>query len=244
MLLGAAVVALMAAPGAANADGGYIDVYGGNDEITLGGPSVDSDLWGADGVLGFSSGQVGAHYANFDESGEDVWSVDGHLFTRNDSWQLGAGASYNDIGGDAEWAVAGEGLLFLDRTTIGGNVTYSSADLDAASDDVTFWGVDGELRFFATDNFRLGLNAGWGNFDAGGGDDDFTTLGANAEWQLGSMPLSIFAAYNHSDADPFEADAWGIGARWNFGGQTLIERDRHGPNLRALNGGFARLFAL
>jgi hypothetical protein len=243
LLSAAAAAAMLALPTAAHADGGYVDVYGGNDELTLGGPSIDSDMWGADGVIGLSNAQLGAHYGNFDESGEDVWTVDGHLFTRNDSWQLGAGVGYPDLGGDSEWSVAGEGLMFLDRVTLGANVSYSSADLDIVTDDVTSWGVDGEARFFLTDNFRVGVNAGWGNLDAGGGsDDDFTTLGADAEWQFTSAPISIFAGYNHSDAGDFEADAWGVGARWNFGGQSLIERDRHGPNLRTSRGGFSRLF--
>jgi len=249
LLLNAAALALLATPGVANAGGGYIDAYGGNDEITLAGPTADSSMWGADGVFGFSNGQVGAHYASFDEGNtDDMWEVDGHLFMRNESWQLGAGVAYDDFnGGDfTEWAVAAEGLWFLDRATLGASATYSTSDEFGAEAD--FWGLDAEARYFATDNFSVGVTAGWGNFDIGIADDDMTTYGANAEWKFGDAPVSLFAGYSHSEVniflDPFETQAWALGARWNFGGQSLIERDRNGPNLRAPAGGVSRLFGL
>lgn len=243
MLLGAAAaVAMIALPTAAHADGGYIDVVGGNDDITLTGlGSADSNFWGVDGVFSGSNVQLGAHYSTFDESSNDVWSVDGHLFTRNDKWQLGAGVGYSDADSTSEWAVAGEGLLFLDRTTLGADIVYSNAD----DTDTTAWSIDGEARFFLTDNFRVGVNAGWGSIDAGsGGDADVTSLGANAEWQFDNTPFSVFVGYNHTDADVIESDAWGLGARWNFGSSSLIDRDRHGANLRSTTGIFSRLLGL
>lgn len=240
MLLGAAAaVAMIALPTAAHADGGYIDVVGGNDDLTLTGlGSADSDFWGVDGVFSGSNVQLGGHYSTFDETDNNVWTVDGHLFTRNDKWQLGAGIGYTDADSTSEWAVAGEGLLFLDRTTLGATLTYSNAD----DTDTTFWGVDGEARFFLTDNFRVGVNAGWGSIDGGGDSADVTTLGVGAEWQFDNTPFSVFAGYNHTDADIITSDAWGVGARWNFGSSSLIDRDRHGANLRTPVGGFSRLF--
>jgi hypothetical protein len=246
MLLGAAVVALMTAPGAANAAAtGYVDAYGGNDEFSVSGiGDADSSLWGADGVVAFSNVQLGAHYADFDEGSDAVWAGDGHIFARQDNTQFGVGVSYGSFEDSTEWTGALEGLYFMDRVTLGANIVFSHAELESGGvdlGDTDYAGIDGEARFFATDNFRLGVVAGWGDFKAAG-SNDMTTLGANGEFQLSGMPLSIFAGYSHTDADAFESDAWMLGGRFNFGGQTLLERDRSGANLRTLSGGFGRLF--
>ena len=121
-------------------------------------------------------------------------------------------------------------------------MSYSTADdLDV---DVT--AIDGELRFFPSDNTRISGNVGYGNFDAGAGvDDNFWSLGVGGEFQFDAYPVSLFAGYQRTSFDEadLESDAINVGVRWNFGG-TLFDRDRSGANLGGTRGVVSRLFAL
>lgn len=254
-LISAAALLAVAAPGVASAQSGYVGAAYNNSEVDLGGPSNDIDGFGLEGVVAFDANalgvQLGARYANYEGSGDDVdgYGFDGHVFTRNEKWQLGAGANYTTLdaaGSDAdEWAVAVEGLYFLDRTTLGAALSYGQTD----DLDLDTTAIDFEARHFVTDNFRIDGTVGFGQVDAGGGSDgDLTTFGVGAEYQLSATPVSFFGGYTSSNLDvgggDLDADSFSVGARWNFGGKSLIERDRSGANLRSLRGGFSRLFGL
>jgi hypothetical protein len=257
-LISAAAFLAVAAPGVASAQTGYVGAAYNNSEIDLGGPSSDVDGFGVEGVVAFDANalgvQLGARYANLEgDSGGDIdgFGLDGHAFKRNDQWQLGAGANYTNLdasGSEAdEWAVALEGLYFLNRTTLGASLSYGQTDDLGADLDTT--ALDLEARHFVTDNLRIDGTVGFGQVDAGGGSDgDLTTFGVGAEYQLASAPVSIFGGYTKSNLDAgggdLDTESFSVGARWNFGGQTLIERDRSGANLRSVRGGLSRLFGL
>jgi len=257
-LISAAALLAVATPGVAAAQSGYVGAAYNNSEVDLGGPSSDLDGFGIDGVVAFDANalgvQLGARYANLEADGGgdvDGYGIDGHVYTRNDKWQLGAGASYGNLdagGPDAdEWAVAAEGLYFLNRTTLGAALSYGQSD--GLGSDLDTTALDLEARHFVTDNFRVDGTVGFGQVDAGGGSDgDLTTFGIGAEYQLAAAPVSFFGAYTKSNLDvgggDLDTDSFSVGARWNFGGQTLIERDRSGANLRSVRGGLSRLFGL
>lgn len=255
MLSAALALTALAVPGVAAAQSGYVDVWYGNTEVDAFGTDGDVDAIGVDAVGSFDLGgslgsQFGGHYARLDGDGDEVdaFAVDGHLFTRNDNWQVGGGVGFSQLeaGGDDvdEWAVAAEGLYFLPQTTLGATLTYGESDV-GVGDNLELVALDGEARFFVTDNFRVNVGAGWGTAEGGGGGDaDLWNAGVGAEYQLTSMPLSIYGGYTHAEFDDFDfsSDALQVGVRWNFGTGSLIERDRSGANLSKPTGAFARIF--
>jgi len=85
---------------------------------------------------------------------------------------------------------------------------------------------------------------GFGNIDDGTDDADLVTYGIGAEYQLASLPISIFGGWQHAEIDDIDSDAdtLGIGVRYNFGG-SLFERNRSGASL-ARGGGLGRFGGL
>jgi|CXWL01.1.fsa_nt_gi hypothetical protein len=258
LIIGAAALLAVAAPGVAAAQTGYVGASYNQSEVDLGGPSSDFDGFAIDGVVAFDANalgvQLGARYANFEADGGgdlDGYGLDGHVFSRNGQWQLGVGAGYTNLdsgtGDTDEWALALEGLYFMDRTTLGAALSYGQSD--GLGSDLDTLALDVEARYFIADNFRIDGTVGFGQVDAGGGNDgDLTSLGVGAEYQLASHPISFFGSYTNSNLDvgagDLDTDSFAIGARWNFGGQTLMDRDRSGANNRSVRGGLSRLFGL
>jgi hypothetical protein len=254
ILSAAAALLVCALPGVAAAQSGYIDLSYGNNSVDLGGGDADYDVGAIGGAVSLDAGslgvQLGARYANASADGGgdvDGLSGDAHLFTRGQQWQFGAGIGLTSYDGGAgadyeDATIAGEALYFMDRATIAGAVSYSTAD----DLDVDTTAIDGEVRFFPSDNTRLSANVGFGNFDAGGGaDDNFVSLGVGGEYQFDAYPVSLFAGYQRTSFDEadVESDSLNVGVRWNFGG-SLFDRDRSGANLSAPRGVASRLLGL
>lgn len=248
-LLGAAALLAIAAPGVAAAQSGYVDLGYQSSEAEVGGIEADGEgwtlggaaAWGGNGSLG---AQVDALYGDAEDT--STYSVGGHLFTRNDSYLFGGFANYGntefDGGDDVDaWTVGLEGQYYLSRTTLDAALSYGEGD----DIDAEFTGLDFGATHFVTDNFSFGGNLGFGNIEAGGADDDVMTYGLGAEYQLASAPISIFGGWQHSELDETDADAdtLGIGVRYNFGGQSLLERNRSGASL-SRGGGLGRFAGL
>jgi hypothetical protein len=92
--------------------------------------------------------------------------------------------------------------------------------------------LDGEGRFFLTENLSVQGNLGYGDLDSDFGGTDYWTGGIGAEWLIPGAAVSINGGWQHLDADGFEVDSLGVGVRWNFGGGSLLERNRSGASLR------------
>ena len=184
--LGAAAAALMMA-GTAHADGGYVGLsYNNNNDS-------DVNSWTIDGAFATNMFQFDAGYTNIDDLDANQWNVGAHLFSRNDQWLWGGFVGYDTISGSGssdinEWTVALQTQFYMPRTTISGDLSYSQIS------DVPFFGdlnttqIDGEARFFATDNFSLQGNLGWGNLDSDFGSGNFWSYGVGAEWQADLSP--------------------------------------------------------
>jgi hypothetical protein len=252
-LLGAAAALALAAPGVASAQSTYVDLGYQTGEIDAGGPSADFDGWTLGGAAAFSSGgplgfQVDGVVGNNDvDSGGDVdfYTLGGHAFVRNQSYLFGGFANIGnaDGGGGADfdyWTVGAEGQYYLPRTTLDGALSYSEAD----DFDGELTAVDLGATHFINDNFSVGGNVGFGNLDIGAGDDDILALGVNTEYQFSSLPISLFAGYQHAafDDSDIDTDQVNVGVRYNFGG-TLFERNRSGASL-SRGGGFGRFGGL
>ncbi|HYD88770.1 MAG TPA: hypothetical protein VEA80_14945 [Vitreimonas sp.] len=239
-LLGAAAALALAAPGVASANSGYADLsytntdFGSGDADTtaLGG----AYSWGGDGTVGFQiDGVLGQH--EFTGGDVDTYNLGAHAFVRNEGHLIGGFVNFGntDFGGGSEYdyyTLGAEGAVYMSRTTLSGVLSWSdSEDLD---NSVT--ALDLGLTHFVTDNFSIGGNLGFGEFDAG---SDFIAYGLGGEYQFASFPVSLYGGWNTTDFDGFEVDALTLGVRYNFGG-SLFDRDRSGASL-SRNGGFGRL---
>lgn len=239
--LGAAAAALMMA-GTAHADGGYVGLsYADNSDS-------DSNAWGVDGAFASSNFQFDAGYSRINTSVGDAndWGIGAHLFSRNDQWLWGGYVGYNSVdgGGDSvnEWTVALQTQFYMPRTTLSGDLSYSQISDFPFLGDITTTQIDGEARFFATDNFSFQGNLGWGNMDTDIGSGDFWTYGVGAEWQADSMPISLFADWQGVNSDAADTSStWRIGVRYNWGG-TLLERNRSGAGLNQPGGILRAIF--
>ncbi len=232
--LGAAAAALMVA-GTAHADGGYVGLrYSDNND-------TDISSWGINGAFAAQNFQFDAGYRDLSDVDANAWNIGAHLFSRGDTWLWGGYVGYDTVSGGGtdinEWTAALQTQYYMPRTTLSGNLAYSDTE-----GDLRLWQIDGEARFFATDNFSLQGNLGWGNLSGGGGDSDLWNYGVGAEWQANSFPVSIYAGWQGYNFDGGgDTSAWEVGVRYNWGG-TLLERNRSGAGLGAPHGFLATLF--
>jgi hypothetical protein len=230
LFFGAAVAALSIA-GAAHAQSGHIDLSYQN--TSRDGSSVDIDSTALSGAVLFSDHvQVNAHYASVDTNNgtADDFSIDGFLFNRSDSGAYGAylGYDYFDYYSGADtWAVGGFLQHYSGNVTWTGQLGYANTD-----GDNTNINLDGEARWFASDNFSLQANLGYGNYDTSS-SGDYWSGGLGAEVAIGSSPFSLYGGWEHYEFDNGNgSDTLGAGIRWNFGGGTLLERDRSGASFQ------------
>jgi hypothetical protein len=237
---GAALAALMAA-GGAQAQSGYVGLsYQSND--VGGGSDVDSTAVSGAVALG-PNFQVNGRYASVDAGGGDIdaWSIDGFLFSRSSGGAFGGFLGYDtfDSGSSAdEWSVGGFAELYSGNTNWTAQLGYADTE-----GDVSVIHLDGQGRFFPSPDFSLQGNLGYGDVDVdGGGDTSYWSAGLGGEFQLTGTPVSIYGGWQHYDIDGGdETDAIGIGARWNFGGLTLMDRSRTGASYERVTPTFFEL---
>jgi opacity protein-like surface antigen len=106
------------------------------------------------------------------------------------------------------------------------------------------WNIAGQLRYFVQSNFMIALKAGYADlsFDnafGNGADHSAWKIGAKTEYRFNASPFSVFAEVDYRDGrfkvagvDMKEQETRAmLGAKWNFGSQTLFQRDRNGASL-------------
>lgn len=171
-----------------------------------------------------------------------------HLFFRNDQYLLGAfvqgGKSkyyYDDayILEETRGYAGLEGQVFVDNLTLYGRIAGSNIDMDGEDDSWTGWLADAELRYFITDNFRIDVHAGTEvqNTDLKSGDIDTVKVGIGGEYKLEDSPISFFGRLDYvSTQTEIDIDQTAVrilvGAKFNFGDETLKSRDRTGASLK------------
>jgi hypothetical protein len=235
-LLGAAALLAVAAPGAAHAASGYVGATWASVDVDgLG----SADAYGAEGAVAFDAGnglgfELDGAYSDGDNT-DSTTGVTGHVFTRNDNYLFGGFVGVADSNSSTTWDAGLEANKYYTNWTLAGSLAYA----DNNDADVSGWGVNAQARYFVSDNFRLQGNVGWTSVDAGAGNDDSAvTLGAGGEYQFSSIPISLGAGYQHIEFDDanVNADAWTVALRYNFGGTTLHDRDRHGASQADISG--------
>lgn len=221
---------------------------------TFDGSAVEFAASGAydfEGGLGLQ-GDFVFHRYGIDVYGNDstMTDLDGalHLFFRNDQYLLGGfvqgGASkyrYDDYYTfEQTRGYAGlEGQVFVDNLTLYGRVAASNTANDYDAEDWTGWLADIELRYFITDNFRLDVHAGTEvqQTNSKTGDIDNLKFGIGAEYKLEDSPISLFGKLDFvsSKSDSYiDQTAFRVlvGAKFNFGDDSLKSRDRTGASLK------------
>src|SRR5690606_38331839 len=117
------------------------------------------------------------------------------------------------------WGVGAEALVAVSPTVnLYGQAGYGWVD---GVDDLDIWGLRGEARWFASDNFRVDGGLGFSNIDGGAADASVYNVGVGAEYQFAGTPFSVLAGYQHTWSDDLaglEADSLTVGARFSFGG--------------------------
>ena len=233
----AAALAVVAAPSVAAANG-YVGVVYSNSDFG-GGDDVES--WGAEGAVAFAgSGSIvfevdAAINTTDDTTGDDEtgYGLVGHLYARNSDHLFGGFVGIAGSEDTETWLAGLEASKFFSQWTLAGAAFYGNND----DFDTDGFGLNVEGRVFLNDNFRLNGNVGWVSTDSDTfGDEDAMLYGVGGEFQFATFPVSIGAGWSTIDFDGGDVDTWTIGARWNFGGQTLMDRDRNGASQASVIG--------
>ncbi len=245
LLVTAAVAAFAAAPAMAQ-DGpvGSVGINYGNTELDLGGPSLDTDTYGIDGVVampafGAWTVTLAASAGQFEEGDSDTnFAGTAHLTTVvNSDLRVGGFLGAADIGDETALTGGFEVQKYLSRATLTGVVAYTSVD----DIDLDAWTVGGDAAFYVTEALRLNAGVSWMTIDDA--DLDGFTYGVGAEYEIAESPFSVTAGYAHTDVDDLNIDTWTVGLRYSFGG-GLQARDRAGASLGSNSGLLGLLGAL
>lgn len=230
-----ALALLAAAP--ANAASGYVGAAYTRDQVNAKPKDVNQDIFGVEGAVAFNASEslgldLDAAYADSDDT-DSTTAGAAHLYLKGAGYKFGGFAGVADAGNDTIWSAGLEGQRNFGQTTLAGAVGYANDD-DANADA---WGADAELRYFATDNFRLAGKLSYANISPDKGkDDNLVGIGVNAEYQLATTPVSFRAGYEHTEFDKanVDSDAFTVGIRYNWGG-SLKDRDENGPSFAGLS---------
>lgn len=144
-----------------------------------------------------------------------------------DDMRVGAFVSAAQFDGETALGGGVEGQAQFDRSTLAGTVGYAKVD----EFDVSAWGLNGEYRYFVSDNIRIDGSLSWASFDTPLGDTEAWGAGLGGEFKQADSPLSVFGGWSYTEAEDLDvaANTLTIGLRYNFGG-SLKERDRAGPS--------------
>lgn len=236
----AAAAALMAAT-PAGAQHGYLGAnYNSGDVDFLGLGSADVEGWRGEGEVGWTGGgwggQIGGSFGNaeFDGGGDsDYWTANAHLYWDGGSWKIGgvvATINADDFNAD-ETAYGIEAMFDISpNSNIWGDVTFGEFDFFGFADFDT-WNLDVGGNFYSGPNVRFGGYLGTGNLEVGSSDFDSFSWGLNTEFRPWSAPVSITLGYNSYEVDDLDSESsnFNVGARWNFGGGTLQDRNNSTP---------------
>lgn len=249
-LMGATLALALAAPGAALAQSGHVDLSYATQNYDFGGPEFEVEAVGVGGQVAFGGAPLGVQldgrYAIWggDADDVDVWSVGAHVFKRHDAWLAGAYVGYDeleDFNADA-WTAALETQFYLSRGTLSGVLSHSEWNGPGYAATM----LEGEYRHFFNDNFSLHGGLGFGQGDIGTNDPDIWSGEVGAEYMFAGMPVSVFGFYRRSSMDfgpgEMDVDTLSAGVRYNWAG-SLMNRDRNGASLRRVPSIFDRFLS-
>jgi len=192
-----------------------------------------------------------SEYSAFGESmRRHTGTLAGHVFHRNSAGLVGVlvqgNANDTNFVSSRDYFVAAEGQYFLGAATLYGQAGYQNTTYSGIGNSLTAdgWNIAAQLRYFVQPNLMVALKAGYADlkFDAIFGTGLTHTawkIGAKTEYRFDASPISVFAEVDYRDGrvksaglevKEKETRAM-VGAKWNFGSQTLFQRDRNGASL-------------
>lgn len=254
LIAGAALSALLyAAPSFAQATGpqGYVGVAVQKSEAELAGFEAEGEGFAIDGAVAFSAGEgLGFQFDGVYSDADDVdgsYNATAHLYSQSETLKFGgfvglADSTGDDDDGDPIWAAGAELQAFHEGGSFLASLGYATTDSEGV--DVDLLSLQGGARFFMGDNFRFDAGGGISRLTADDEDGEAFNVSVGGEYKPDALPFSVFVSYSHFEAGDldFRNDTLTIGARFNFGGGTLRDRDRNGPSFQPL-GGIANGFA-
>ncbi len=258
--LSAVSLALIVAGGAASgaaAQDGYLLAAGGASRLTdSGGSSFSGGTWQGrgsfqttlDGMWKFQGDAV-LTFQDLNEldSNERLDTVDlaAHVYYHFPSNALFGviGQHSGDLLGRApywsdltvQWYGGVEGLAYWNNFSLYGQLAVTTAT--DGGDTSNGGAATLRARYFVNPNLFVEAKAGVERLTFESESVDSTLLGAAIEYQCATLPMSVFARYTHvtqtysyySRRD--NADRILVGAKWNFGGKSLWERETMGAAL-------------
>lgn len=235
---------------------GYITLRGARHRIKVPGAADTVTSFGAEGAVVFRpvgryNIQIDASYDTLDytpEGGTEEFDIDAFggqahlLWGRPSVYTVGGFVAYTEQdatisapGGSAEdnYQVVGGGfeadIYGADRATFA-----FQGGFFVGEDDTNVYGASGQGRFFGTPFFSLEGQITYAGLEYLGVTSDQVAFGAVAEYQFPGTPLSLYAGAVHTVLEDVDSDVTSvrIGARFNLGARTLLERDRTGASMR------------
>lgn len=241
LLIGAAAILAMAAPGVASAEmNGHVGAaWGWLDDDD----SSDKDgVWAFDGA--FSTPVHNNWVFQFDGSmidmdhgdhGHSFGNTQAHMFMRSDTHAFGGFVAAANIDGDPFFGLGLEGAAYFNRFTWSGQI---GGMWEHDTDNDQIFNVSTRGDFFINDNFSIGAELGW--TDSEWESEEAVVGGINGEYQFNNSPFSVSLGWVHGDSDydgggSHEIDQVTLGGRINFGTASLFERNRSGASMVGLN---------
>ena len=230
--LGAAAIALMAAPGVAHGD---TNAYVGIDYNRVNLPFADSDVYGINGAFnhGFDGGwnlQMDGYAGRASFSGFCCLSTNYaavHFGERTESYSFAAFAALQTFASVSGVNVGVEGQMFFSQAMLEGSLSYTDwgSDIDLNATNAQ---VDGS--WFFTPDFSVNALVGYTAANEGGNNGNFTSYGLSGEYRFANNPTSITLGWRRTDGEGDNADTWSIGVTFDLGAGTLQERTTRGPS--------------
>jgi hypothetical protein len=232
LLLGAATVALMAAPGVGNAaTNAVVGIDYNNIDFGSGGPNVD--LYGIDGAFNhdFSNGwqlQMDGFTGRASEGNCCVSSnyAAVHLGTRTNNYSVAGFVGLQDLAPFSGVNGGIEGQLFFSQAMLEGSVAYADyGDIDLSDTNAQ---VDGS--FFFTPNFSVNGSVAYNDISESGSSGHWWVYGVSGEYRFANSPASVSLGYRQLEESGEHVDFWSIGVSLDLGTGSLQERNKSGPS--------------
>ncbi|PWW01833.1 hypothetical protein DFR52_102497 [Hoeflea marina] len=238
---------MMAAPMAAhNSCMGNVEAYLGGLHLSGDGDSETYFVYGGTGRANCTFNerwnvQGDLFVDSFDADGDQVTGYGGtaHLYWRDPaSYAFGIfgtiAATDASFFGGTRYSFGPEFQIYMNNVTLYGQGEYGQASFDGIPVDIDFWGIRGEVRYFATDNMRFDAELAYRTYDFDLAD--IFSAAVQANYRFDNTPYTVFARYQYEDLDGGlgtggDVHKLTMGLRVSFGSGTLLEEDRYGATM-------------
>jgi len=228
--LGAAAIALMAAPGLAHAD---TNAVVGIDYNRASLPFGDVDIYGLNGAFNhdFSGGwnfQMDGYAGRVSEGFCCLTTnyVAAHLGVRNEGYSAAGFVALQSFSSLSGINVGVEGQMFFSQAMLEGSLSYTDwGDFDLSATNAQ---IDGS--WFFTPDFSVNAVVAYTSADEGGSNGNFTSYGLSGEYRFANSPTSVSLGWRRLDGEGENADTWSVGVTFDLGTGTLQDRTTKGPS--------------